>query len=332
MPILFQTDRSKDPIQLEINDIKPKNKKQRKTYAKKEGKMEIWGGKLQANYIKDFLSASYDEKPPMNIGKFVKDTTLSGQRVQVYHDPQSGQAVVVHRGSQGVHDWGNNLKYALGFDMMGTKRFQHALDIQKKAESKYGAKNVSTLGHSLGANIANKVGEDSGEIITLNKPVAGRDLFKDQGGKKDNETSIRTSGDVVSATDGNTDFTIPSKSLNPLKEHSTDVVDRVEGEFGKSDVGASGEEKLPTLKADPQSQIKSDKGILSRGRDAVVKGFNTAKSWIGLGLSKERIAKLNKKQLKEIIKALPKVQGDGFRLVGSGKPQLVDYICERCGK
>ena len=331
MTILFQAERSKDPIRLEIAETKPKRKRAVKFNEEERVPLEIWGGKLKSNLVKDFLSGSYDDKPPPSIGSFVQDTSLSGKRVQVYHDPATGQAVVVHRGSQGVQDWGNNLKYALGFDMMNTKRFKHSKDIQKQAESKYGAKNVSTLGHSLGANIANKVGADSGEIITLNKPVLGRDLFKDKGGKKENETSIRTSGDLVSYTDNNTDFTIPSKSLNPLGEHSTGVLDRTEGEYGKSGVGASGDEKLPTLKEEPSQNIKTEKGLISKGVDAVKSGFNKARSWIGLGLSQERIMKLNKKQLKDIIKSLPKVK-DGFRLVGAGKPQLVDYICKRCGK
>jgi len=256
--------------------------------------IQLWGGKLSSKYIKDFLSNSYEQAKdaPDTIGDFVKDKSLSGQRVQVYHNPKSGQAVVVHRGSSGIHDWGNNLKYALGFNMKNTKRFQFAAKVQKEAESKYGAKNVSTLGHSLGGKIASDVGADSGEVITLNKPVAGRDLFAKDKGKKENETNVRTEGDVVSALDTGSDFTIPSKSLNPIAEHTTDVLDRTgDKEFGKSDVG------------------KNVGGIFTR----------------------QRIERLTKRKLKDIIKALPKVR-DGFKLVGAGKPKLVDYICKRCGK
>lgn len=286
----------------------------------------LLGGKVSAKYVKDFLSSSYDKKPPERIGDFIQDKGLTGQRAQVYHNPKTGQAVVVHRGSASIQDWGNNLKLALGFNMKDTKRFSHAAKIQKQAEEKYGAKNVSTLGHSLGAKIASDVGKDSGEVITLNKPTVGRDLFKENQGKNENETNIRTDSDLVSKLSGNSDFTIPSKSLNPIAEHSPDVVDRVEGEFGKSEIGASGEEKLPTLK-----EKEPEKGIISKGIDAVKSGFNKARSWIGLGFSKEGIQKLNKKQLKEIIKAFPKTR-DGFKLVGAGKPQLVEYICKRCGK
>ena len=43
--------------------------------------------------------------------------------------------------------------------MSETKRFQHAKDIQKKAEGKYGKDHTTTLGHSLGAKIASDVGD-----------------------------------------------------------------------------------------------------------------------------------------------------------------------------
>ena len=287
------------------------------------GEMELWGGKLSSKYIQDFLSKSYDQAKdaPNEIGDFVKDKSLSGQRGQVYHNPKTGQAVVVHRGSSGIHDWGNNLKMALGFSMKKTKRFQHAEKIQNEAQKKYGAKNISTLGHSLGAKIASDVGSKSGEIITLNKPVVGRDLFKNQQGKKKNETNIRTTGDAVSFLDKNSDFTIPSKSLNPLAEHSTDVMKRTDKEFGKSDVGKSdvgkAEEKSPSPVPTPVP--------------APVPVVAQPKKLVGSIFSRKGVERMTKRGLKDIIKALPKAK-DGFKLVGAGKPQLVDYICKRCGK
>jgi hypothetical protein len=258
-----------------------------KLYQDIEGEtMELIGGRLSSSYIQDFLSNSYDKSAPDTVGDFVKDKKLSGQRAQVYYNPKTMQAVVIHRGSQGLHDWGNNLKMALGFNMSDTKRFSHGKKIQKEAEAKYGAKNISTLGHSLGGKIASDVGKESGEIITLNKPVVGRDLFKDNQGKKENETNIRTEHDLVSALDRKADFTIPSKSINTIAEHSTDVLKRTDKDFGKSDVGA--------------------------------------------GFTRKNIAKLKKKELKDVIKSLPKIK-DGFKLVGKGKPDLVNYICKRCG-
>lgn len=246
--------------------------------------IELWGGKLSTKYINEFISNSYNDKGklPAKIGDFQLDKSLSGQRAQVYHNPATGEAVVVHRGSQGIHDWGNNLKYFLGFDLKNSNRGKFAAKVQKEAEAKYGAKNISTLGHSLGGKLASDVGADSKEIITLNRAVAGRDLFKNP--IKENEYSIRSQLDPVSVLlpkDSKT-LTIPSTSLNPLTEHSTEVVKRL----------------------DPAVEV-------------------------GRGFSRAALAKLNKKQIKEIIKALPKIK-DGFKLVGKGKPQLLDYCCERC--
>jgi hypothetical protein len=248
--------------------------------------MTLMGGKLSTSYIKKFLDASYDKKgkAPQKIGDYERDNSLSGERVSVYYDPKTKDAVVVHRGSQGIHDWGNNLKMALGFNMSNTKRFQHAKDIQKKAEEKYGKSHISTLGHSLGGKIASDVGGDSKEIITLNKATGiGRDAYKKEHGAKENEYNIRSTLDPVSAKGVlEAELTIPSKSLNLVKEHGTGVLDRVETEIGR-------------------------------------------------GFDRKKYEKLTKKQLKDIIKSLPKVK-DGFKLTGAGKPILVNYICERCGK
>ena len=146
----------------------------------------------------------------------------------------------------------------------------------------------------------------------MNKPVVGRDLFKKKQGKKENETNIRTTGDLVSFLDKNSDFTIPSKSLNPLAEHSTDVMKRTDKEFGKSDVGKA-EEKSPSPVPTPVPVVAQPKKL------------------VGSIFSRKGVERMTKRGLKDIIKALPKAK-DGFKLVGAGKPQLVDYICKRCGK
>lgn len=252
----------------------------------------LQGGKMNTKLIRKFLDASYANKgkAPKNIDGYNRDESLSGERVSVYYNPTTHDAVVIHRGSKGIHDWGNNLKMALGFSMKGTKRFQHSKDIQKKVEEKYGKDHTTTLGHSLGAKIASDVGEDSKEIINLNKATGiGLDSYKKKHGEKANETNIRTTLDPVSAKGVlDADLTIPSKSLNLIKEHGTGVLDRVDTEVGKG------------------------------YENTIVPSFN-----------RRDYEKLTKKQLKTIIKSLPK-KYDNFRLTGAGKPQLVDYIQNRC--
>ena len=254
------------------------------------------GGKMASSSIQKFLDASYANKgkAAQHIDGYDRDNSLSGERVSVYFNPTTKKAVVIHRGTKDIWDWGNNLKMALGWNMSSTNRFKHSKDIQKQAESKYGAKNVITLGHSLGGKIASDVGGDSDEIITLNKATGiGRDAYKKGMGQKDNETNIRTTLDPVSAKGAlAADFTIPSKSLNPITEHGTGVLDRVNEEIGK-------------------------------GRADLTPSTLT--------FQRKSYEKLTKKQLKQIIKSLPKTR-DSFKLTGAGKPNLVDYLEKRCGK
>ena len=187
------------------------------------------GGKLSTKVLKDFLKQSYN-KNLQNIGDYDVDHSLSGQRVQVYKHRYSPQAVVVHRGTKGLQDVYNDVKFALGMNISNSKRLKHSQDIQKKAEQKYGKENVSTIGHSLGSHISSSVGKDSKEIINLNKPVGIQDLFTKPTA---NEYNIRTTLDPVSfllpfskQKDHNV-TTIPSQSINPLAEHKTDVLDRL---------------------------------------------------------------------------------------------------------
>jgi len=187
------------------------------------------GGKLSTKYIKEFLKQSYNKKL-QNIGDYDVDRSLSGQRVQVYKHKYSPQTVVVHRGTKGLQDVYNDVKYALGMDITNSKRLKYANDIQRKAEEKYGKDNITTLGHSLGSHISSSVGKHSKEIINLNKPIGIQDLYKNP---LDNEYNVRTTLDPVSFllpfSRQNNDkvTTIPSQTFNPLAEHKTDVLNRL---------------------------------------------------------------------------------------------------------
>jgi len=153
------------------------------------------------------------------------DRTLSGRRVQVYHT-DTGRAVVVHRGTQGMHDVLTDGLASLGIQ---TRRFRHAQKIQKKAESKYGGSgNVTTVGHSLGGLIAERVANKNSDVITYNKAALPKDSFQRI---KKNQTDIRTTADLVSWAStthrGGSSITIKSDTKNPLAEHSTDVLSKL---------------------------------------------------------------------------------------------------------
>lgn len=192
---------------------------------------QIKGGKLSVSHLKGLLNASYD-KNVKSVDGFVQDENLSTNTSKVYFNPQTGQAVVAHKGTSGFTDWFNNAVYAIG----GTKaykmtpRFKEAERVQHQAEAKYGKDKISTIGHSQAGLQAELLGQNTHEVITLNK--ATRPFENTKG---INQYDIKSSGDVVSSLNpfqpkhGN-DIIIPSKSLNALNEHSIETLERLEND------------------------------------------------------------------------------------------------------
>ena len=191
------------------------------------------GGALSQKDLKGLLGASYD--PTDNVNDFKLDKETSSKTSQVYHNEKTGQTVVAHRGTKGAADWLNNAVYAVagkkGYKL--TPRYKEAEKVQKKAQEKYGAKNVSTIGHSQGGLQAELLGKDSKEIITLNKATRP---FENKA--EANQTDIRTSGDVVSALNpfqkkNKKEKVIKSKTSNPLTEHSLDTIEETDELVGE---------------------------------------------------------------------------------------------------
>jgi alpha-beta hydrolase superfamily lysophospholipase len=108
---------------------------------------------------------------------------------------KTGEAVINHRGTAGMFDWFNNAAYMYGGEALYklTPRYQEAYYKQKQVEKKYGKENVITVAHSQGGLLAELVGKDSKEIITLNK--ATRPAFFPPK-KHDNQTDIRSKCDI----------------------------------------------------------------------------------------------------------------------------------------
>lgn len=145
--------------------------------------------------VKNLLENSYKapQAQSREINGFFRDDSLSGQRAQVYHNPETKQTYVAHRGTAGPQDLLTDVKMVFG-NKTG-ERFKHGRNIQKQAEEKYGAENITTTGHSLGSAIGERVGKKSANIITLNKPVIPRDIFKKI---PQNQLDIKTRNDPVS--------------------------------------------------------------------------------------------------------------------------------------
>jgi len=187
------------------------------------------GGKISIGELKTLIKNSYDTSL-QDTNDYEIDKELSGQRAKVYKKKGTNEAVIVHRGTKGLIDVANDVKLALGMDISKSKRVQYAKNIQQKAEQKYGSQNVSTVGHSLGSQISSQVGQNSKEIINLNKAVVPQDLGKSISNK---EINIRSQGDVISSLLPFTKnkgkvITINNTTRNPLTEHSTNILDRLD--------------------------------------------------------------------------------------------------------
>lgn len=196
------------------------------TVAYKKGSLK--GGKMSAKQLKGFINQSYEEKPKEEMNGFILDKELSNKTAKIYHNPQTGEAVVAHRGTKGARDWLNNLAYATGL-YEKTSRYKRGKKAQESAEKKYGKQNISTVGHSQGAVLARKLGKDTKEIINVNPAYLGEKQGK-------NEVVIRSKKDIVSgliptASKKERNIEIqPEKKTNILKEHSPDILDRIDDE------------------------------------------------------------------------------------------------------
>ena len=190
-------------------------------------KHSIKGGKLKVVDLKELLKASY-EKQPNNINDFEYDKSTSSKTSKVFVNKNTGQVVVTHKGTQGLSDWFNNIIYGVsgttGYKL--TPRYREAKRVQNNAYNKYGNENVTTIGHSQGGLQAELLGGKGREIITLNKAT---NPFE-QSNKQKNQYDIKSSRDIVSSLNPLNIFdkVIKGETFNPISEHETAVLDRLE--------------------------------------------------------------------------------------------------------
>lgn len=244
--------------------------------------INIYGGSVKVKHVKRFIESSYSDKPENNIDQYIMDKDLSNEYAKTYNDPKTGHTVVVHRGTSGASDWGNNMAYTGGVYKM-TDRYKNAKKLQDKANEKYGKENISTLGHSQGAILARELGKGGKEVISLNPAFMAESEGK-------NEHTIRSGSDVVSGMKGlknmvfgnknNNNTTI--KSNNPfdvLGEHSSDILDRLDPE----QIIGSG-----ITKGSPEALARAEKMRLGKEAKRIAEGKPPPK---GKYVKKEKILK-----------------------------------------
>lgn len=165
------------------------------------------------------LNSTYTTKNN-DINDWKLDRDISDDKSKVFYNPETNKTIVAHRGTQGIKDWTNNFVYAIGGlkAYKNTKRYKDASKVQNKAFEKYGKENITTIGHSQGGLQADLLGRKGYQTITYNKPH-----IRQINNLNSNSEDIRTSRDPISFIGYNKKFkTLPSKSLNPFKEHSID--------------------------------------------------------------------------------------------------------------
>ncbi len=194
------------------------------------------GGKLQVNVIQKMIKDSYLDNATDDIEFYKLDRDLSTPEAKVYYNQPLNQVVICNRGTKEAMDWGNNLVYTVNsLAYKSTPRYNRAVDVQKKAISKYG-KVDTNVGHSQSAIITRGLLEDglTNEIINVNGANKGEKPLA-------HEYNIRSSGDVVSMlkapsqtvynwlypSSKKKNITVKSTSWNPLTEHSSDILSRL---------------------------------------------------------------------------------------------------------
>ena len=181
------------------------------------------------------LKESYEDNAKQTLrdtemGVYQLDGELSTKLSKVYHNFKTGHTIIAHRGTYTATDWGNNLVYCvagkIGYEC--TNRSEEAADVQHRAEQKYGAQRLTTVGHSQGGLLAETLGKNGLEIITYNRPVRF-------GSNDDNriQYNIRHPQDVVSQSVANAltnrldnfrDLTLRAPNSSVIDNHGLDML------------------------------------------------------------------------------------------------------------
>jgi hypothetical protein len=193
---------------------------------------DLEGGKIAIKDLKELLHETYKRKgtnTDIINNKYKLDDTLSTDKTKVYINTDDNEVVIANRGTSDIKDVITDMKLLFGYK---DNRFDEGRNVLNKVKEKYNNSSIDTIGHSLGASVAENIGNDPQvkNIITLNKPTTPIDIFK-RSKIKDKQYDIKTTKDLISVLspiqkDIN-DIIIPSETNNPYTEHKVDVLNRL---------------------------------------------------------------------------------------------------------
>jgi len=181
----------------------------------------VRGGGLKANTLKSMIKSTYDRSQVEGWDKVMDTPEVTG-----FKHP-SGQVVIALRGTEGTaKDWSNNLVYGAAGETAykQTPRYKRAKERVAQLEKKYNPEDITIFGHSQSGLIAELLPSKATENITVNKASRPQDaLFRR---RKKNQYDIRSRFDPVSFFPlQKSNYTIDGVSLNPLAQHSPDILE-----------------------------------------------------------------------------------------------------------
>ncbi len=128
--------------------------------------------------------AAYNPNAEANIGGYQLDPTLSNRKTRTYHNPETKQTYISHRGTDPSHlgDLKNDFLIATGLLNSNTsKRVRNAENIAQQAQAKYG-NNITNVGHSLGGTMAETIGQklrpENSKVVGYNPGMSPLDVGK----------------------------------------------------------------------------------------------------------------------------------------------------------
>jgi len=182
---------------------------------------KIKGSGLQANTLKSMLKSTYDRSQVEGWNR-----VMNTPEVSAFEHP-SGQVVIALRGTEGTaKDWSNNAIYGIGGESAYklTARYKRAKERVAELEKRYNPEDITLVGHSQSRLIAELLPSNARERITLNKASRPQDaLFRR---RRKNQYDIRSRFDPVSFFPlQKSNYTIDGVSLNPLAQHSPNILE-----------------------------------------------------------------------------------------------------------
>jgi hypothetical protein len=195
------------------------------------------GGSLKVNEIYQVIKNGYTwpDLKPIPQFTFIKD--ISAKYHQVYKNEKQKRIILNYTGSKGAIDLLNNMDYLFQTYPL-TPRFLKAKEVFNKVLKMFPNYSITLVSHSQGGIITRELsrlyGDEIFEIIALNPGESSfvediKSYFGEGKRNKENEYTIKSEADFASffARKGKNDIIIPKISNNPIKEHKTEILFRL---------------------------------------------------------------------------------------------------------